>query len=193
METKNLPKTRAEATAIGATHYFTGKPCKHGHIAPRKTKGACIVCIEIEWKAANEKRADYFAAYNKSDAGHKAKKKYYSENKELVVTKALSRSNEQRQQYRQSWKDKHPDEVRANNKHRRDKHKQATTKWLSKQQKKDIKQKYVDAMVVTRITGKQHVVDHIVPLRGENVCGLHVAWNLRVITQKENLAKSNKF
>ncbi len=47
MDTANLPKTRAEAKATGATHYFTGEPCKHGHIAPRKTKGACVECLEM--------------------------------------------------------------------------------------------------------------------------------------------------
>jgi group I intron endonuclease len=50
------PRTRAAAKAAGATRYFTGLPCEHGHIALRKTKGTCVECAKIDGEKSNEKK-----------------------------------------------------------------------------------------------------------------------------------------
>jgi hypothetical protein len=182
------PTTRKEAQETKASHYFTGLPCKHGHIALRKTKGTCVECQKIEWEETNAKRA----LLPKSEASKKAGKKYYENNKEVVKLRALSRKPEDIIKYRKTWKAANPELVMANSKHRRTKHKQATPKWLTQEHKAQIKQFYLDAMLVSRVTGVPYAVDHIVPLRGELVSGLHVPWNLAVITREENSKKSNK-
>lgn len=182
------PTTRKEAQETKATHYFTGLPCKHGHIALRKTKGTCVECQKIEWEETNAKRA----LLPKSEASKKAGKKYYENNKEVVKLRALSRKPEDIIKYRKTWKAANPELVMANSKHRRTKHKQATPKWLTQEHKAQIKQFYLDAMLVSKVTGVPYAVDHIVPLRGELVSGLHVPWNLAVITREENSKKSNK-
>lgn len=68
----------------------------------------------------------------------------------------------------------------------------ATPKWLTKEQKKAIADVYAEAAIRTAETGVSHVVDHIIPLRGKTVCGLHVPWNLRAITSAENSKKGNR-
>jgi hypothetical protein len=192
MDTTNLPKTRAEAKATGATHYFTGEPCKHGHIAPRKTKGACIECLKVEWQKAAETRADYFREYNQREDIKDRKNEWYQENRDAVIAAAATRPAAVLREYRNAWKANNKVQIRADTKARRRKHRDATPPWLTRRQKSEIRQIYQIAITMTQTTGEQYVVDHIVPLRGESVCGLHVPWNLRVITQDENLKKSNK-
>jgi len=192
MDNTDLPKTRSEAKAQGAKYYFTGEPCKHGHVAPRKTKGACVECLKVEWEQGNTTRAEYFRQYNKSNAGIDAKQAYYRRNKDVVIARAISRPVEEKRAYRNAWKQNNLDQVLADNKVRRRKHRQATPPWLTRKQKSEIRQLYQIAITMSKTTGERYVVDHIIPLRSDYVCGLHVPWNLRVITQEENLKKSNK-
>jgi len=192
MDTTKLPKTRKEAQQTGNKYYFTGQPCKHGHIAPRKTKGACIECLKVEWQQQNAKRTEYFENYNNSEAGKKAKKDYYQRNREAVIARAQSRPDEQKRAYKKKHKINNPDMYRELVSLRRRRFRNATPKWLSAEQRMEIRLKYRLAIELSRATGIRHAVDHIVPLYGDSVCGLHVPWNLQVLTQEENLKKYNK-
>lgn len=69
---------------------------------------------------------------------------------------------------------------------------QRTPKWLSNDHLKNIRKFYEQAQKITETTGVKHHVDHIVPLRGKTVSGLHVPWNLQILTASENGKKHNK-
>jgi hypothetical protein len=67
-----------------------------------------------------------------------------------------------------------------------------TPKWLTEAMLFEITCMYREAQRLSRVTGEQYDVDHIVPLRGKTVCGLHVPWNLQILKHTENMKKSNK-
>jgi hypothetical protein len=69
----------------------------------------------------------------------------------------------------------------------------AMPKWLSKDDKDTIDLMYSVSAALTMVHGKRYEVDHEIPLRGKNVCGLHIPANLRVISAHENRKKYNTY
>jgi flagellum-specific peptidoglycan hydrolase FlgJ len=110
-----------------------------------------------------EKRSEYYES-NKEIEQQKMKI-YYEENKEMFMEYSSKRRADKRS---------------------------ACPVWLSEQHRSSIRSLYKMARNISKKTGIQHHVDHIIPLKSDIVCGLHVPWNLRIITASENLSKSNK-
>ncbi len=106
------------------------------------------------------------------------------------------------------WREKNPEWSRSNTKEWRQKNKayvaayvaeryalnkKAVAAWTDVDMQRKILELYETAAKLTQATNIQHQVDHIVPLRGKTVCGLHVWWNLRVVPASQNKNKSAKF
>ncbi len=68
----------------------------------------------------------------------------------------------------------------------------ATPPWLTKDQLDEIEYIYFLRQDVNLLSDYEYHVDHIVPLQGKEVCGLHVPWNLQLLTKEENHAKNNR-
>ena len=133
-------------------------------------------------------KAHYEANSDKEKARHKA---YYEANldKAKACRKAYREANPDKvKAYRKAISDKR----NAANGKRRAKKFHATPSWLTNQDLEHIKFFYSLAKDMESLTGTKYHVDHIVPLQGRNVSGLHVPWNLQVITATNNLSKSNK-
>ena len=185
----DYPSTRKEAKILNTKYYFTNKPCIRGHIDLRETnKGICKECRKIEWTKENERRSKL----PKSEAAKESARRYYEKNKDLVKARAAARPDEEKNRWKKIHKSNNKEYYNVLNSLRKRRHRLATPKWLTYRQKQDIKALYQQAVTLSTLTGEQYAVDHIVPINGEAVCGLHVPWNLRVITQEENLKKSNK-
>lgn len=90
------------------------------------------------------------------------------------------------------WAKNNPDKVLEQSARKRASKLKRIPKWLTKEDFDKIKSLYSEAQRVSVSTGIKHHVDHIIPLRGKTISGLHVPSNLRVITALENMEKSNK-
>jgi hypothetical protein len=110
-----------------------------------------------------------------------------------IRTKKWKENNPERKiQGDKEWRANNVDKKRSYQAFRRAKVKEATPPWLTKDHRHQISLIYKEALLLFQKTGVMYHVDHIVPLAGRNVSGLHVPWNLRAIPAVENQRKSNK-
>ena len=80
----------------------------------------------------------------------------------------------------------------SKNANRRASKRNASPAWLTREQENDIKAMYNLAKKFEKLCNISYHVDHIVPLAGKDVCGLHVPWNLQLLPASVNIAKSNR-
>lgn len=176
--------------------------------------GWCIDCkreldSEIYYKNSDyrkEQASNYY--YDNIEKAKENNKSYREKNKEILKLKAKEYVNNNRDSilekhriYYQNNRDRilsyvseynkiYRGEANARNSKYRSSRLQSCPKWADR---KKIKEIYKEAKRITKETGIIHVVDHIIPLRGRLVSGLHVHENLQIIPFVDNCIKSNKF
>jgi 5-methylcytosine-specific restriction endonuclease McrA len=91
------------------------------------------------------------------------------------------------------WRKNNAHKKAAQQAKRRAQKRDATPIWLTEDMLKEIEYIYFLASDVGILTGEEYHVDHIIPINGDGICGMHVPWNLQVISKDDNLRKSNKW
>ena len=136
---------------------------------------------KLEWTRQKRKDPAYRARENELQAIRRATKGTSIESPESVrIRSAL-------------WKKANPAKVTANTTRRKKHIKLRTPKWLTKNDHNTIWGFYSIAAMLTKHNNEKWEVDHIIPLLGKNVSGLHVPSNLQLLRSSENLKKSNHF
>lgn len=92
-----------------------------------------------------------------------------------------------------AWQSENKDKANANKANNRSKRIKRFPAWLSKEQLLEIQSFYKLASELSKRDSIMYHVDHIVPLNGRLVSGLHVPWNLQVLRWDDNISKNNKF
>ena len=103
------------------------------------------------------------------------------------------KDNLQKEHFRSEvYRKANPHKANARQAKRRASKLQATPTWLSKNDLIAISDFYGMAKELEKVFPWKQEVDHIEPIQGKNICGLHVPWNLQIISMRENRSKGIK-
>jgi hypothetical protein len=164
--------------------YCTGKPCKRGHYSNRYVcNNECVQC-RLEKNFALKEKQKKWAEENRERKNLLSKKRYY-ENIEQEQARSRQKwidNPDKIKQTNKAWSDKNPKIWSHYAAKRRSSLRQRTPLWANLEA---IKQFYLNCP-------DGYHVDHIIPLRGKTVSGLHVLNNLQYLPASENMRKFNK-
>jgi hypothetical protein len=130
------------------------------------------------------------ATYRSHVGGHKRRCKrcnHYNSRKERTIRKGL-KSPKGSKKYERARR--LADERLARGKLHQRRRKQANVIWANRSKMLEI---YRECRRLNGLGGEKYHVDHIVPLLGKRVCGLHNEFNLQILTATANQRKSNRF
>ena len=150
--------------------------------------------IEAQKEAARLRAKKWY--YENKKRGKESRKQYAQKNKNKLALykKQWHEENKERcNKNKRAWKKANKHKVNANTRMRQAAKLNATPPWLNEDHKFMLEEIYELRDLRTQATGVVHHVDHIVPLRGAEVCGLHVPWNLQVIPASANIRKGNSY
>src|SRR5689334_12816983 len=206
--------TRAEAIAAGLTQYFTGKPCKHGHISERLVANkVCMACAKLHKTAYREKHPDRVSArYAAWRAGHREelatylheyrtaraeelKAKYHeyrARNLQTIQARERAynkRHTEARKASARAWGKANPDKKAAHRRNRKAAQKAAEGRHTAEDVQRILSAQKGKCACCRRTVGDDYHVDHIQPL---SKGGSNWPSNLQILCPFCNISKKDR-
>ena len=196
--------SRKEAIEKNVKRYFTGIPCKYGHITERVVANrSCLICYNKIVSKSKKK------IYDANPEIYREISKIFRLNNKHTIRKYKENNKEKIKQYRIGNKEKHSKyhkNYRLLNREKiRYKNQKCKENNRSVYRAKDARRRAIKLKACPNWSDNVAIkefykncpngyhVDHIIPLQNDIVCGLHVLTNLQYLSANENLSKGNKF